>query len=309
MRADRAGAAEASDRMSARRVAICIATRNRAAELERLLESLASLEIPRGVDASVLIVENADPHDGAPPACALPCTRVFEPRVGIPYARNHAIGEAARQADFIAFLDDDETVDPRWLQAALAAIDATGAAIATGPALPRFPHDAPAWAARSGAYEPVRYTQHAPRPFAYTNNVIFRSAIARGEGAPRLDESLEFTGGSDKEFFARLARQGHLIVWADDAMTYEWYPRSRLRRRWLFQRAMRLGTVARRTDGASRPSMALGALRFLARGAVRADGHALDPASATALLAWDVGRACGLVLGAIGIRYHEYRGR
>ncbi len=295
------------------RITLCVITRRRPAELQRLLGSLERLRGPAGTALSLLVVENDEAgSEGATTRALatsrLPTRHVFEPRVGIPFARNRCLDEAAAASDYLVFLDDDETVDPALVERLLATARATDAAIVTGPALPAFPPDAPAWAARSGAYDPPRYATGAPRPFAYTNNVLFAAELVR-DGAARFDESMRYTGGSDKEFFARLARAGHRIVWADDAVTFEWYPRERLTRRWLFQRALRLGTVARRTDGAPRARMLLDALRFAARAAWRAGGRPLDPSSATALAAWDIGRAVGLVLGAAGIRYYEYKSR
>ncbi len=308
----------------ATRVAICVATRRRPDGLARLFASLSALERPEGCTIEVVVVENDEPHAQPLPACTLPARRVFEPRQGIPIARNRAIDEAAPHADWIAFLDDDETVESTLIVRLLAAARATGAPIATGPALPRFESGSPAWAARSGAYEPVRHAHLTRVPYAFTNNVLFDAAIVRGDGAPRLDERMLHTGGSDREFFARLAHNGNAIVWADDAITFEWYPRSRATYRWLFQRSYRLGTVAPATEAmrakttsgaattlpiAARCALVWRALRFSARAVVRGLRNITDPASTAALVSWDVGRAAGLVAAALGMTYEEYRSR
>ena len=51
------------------------------------------------------------------------------------------------------------------------------------------------------------------------------------------------------------------------------------------------------------------ALRFSARAVVRGLRNITDPASAAALVSWDVGRAAGLVAAALGMTYEEYRSR
>lgn len=299
--------------MSSARIAICVATRNRPAELARLLASLSSLRVPAGVGARVLVVENDAPNDRPLPPCALPAERVFEPRVGIPQARNRALEAAAPHADFLYFVDDDETVEPDVLERLLAAArSAGGEAAVTGPALPAFPPDAPAWAARSGAFDPPRHPHGSARAYAFTNNTLFPARWVR-DGAARFDESMRFTGGSDRAFFAALAARGHRIVWADDAVTHEWYPRARLSFRWLFERSLRIGTVTARVEGLTglrgRATLLWRAARFTARAAWRALRSIHDPAVAIARASWDVGRAAGLVLGALGLRFDEYAGR
>ncbi|MFM1823628.1 MAG: hypothetical protein RI967_1894 [Planctomycetota bacterium] len=296
------------------RIAIGVITRRRPRELERLLGSLAELRVPEGSRVEVVVVENDDPPGmGVPTATgALPVRHAFEPVAGIPQARNRVLDLAADASDRIVFVDDDETVEPDLLERLLATEAATGADAVAGPALPAFPDGAPAWAARSGAYEPVRHATGARVPYAFTNNVMFRSALVRG-GALRFDESMRFTGGSDRDFFARFAARGHAIAWADDAVTHEWYPPERISRRWLFLRSMRLGTVAMATEGLGgargRATVLWRALRFAARGVVRFARHAGDPAVGAALAAWDFGRTAGLVRAALGWRYDEYRGR
>ena len=294
------------------RIAICVPTRRRETDLSRALASLGAIAVPAGCEAHVIVVENDDPHERPLPPCALPVRRVFEPRAGIPYARNRALDEAASTSDRIVFIDDDETVEPDILARLLATERATGAEAVTGPSLPRFAPDAPAWAARSRAFEPQRHATGARRPTAFTNNVMVRTE-ALGEPPMRFDESMRFTGGSDKEFFLRFAAAGRVIAWADDAVAYEWYPRERTSFRWLFQRSFRLGSVARQTERLpglrGRATVCWRALRFSARAAKRALRSIADPAVAVAHASWDCGRAAGLVYGAFGGRYDEYRTR
>lgn len=294
------------------RIAVCVPTRRREADLARALASLGTLAVPEGCEVRVTVVENDEPHERPLPPCALPAARVFEPRVGIPFARNRAIDAVHGACDRLVFIDDDETVAPDLLVRLLAAERATGADAVTGPSLPRFAEGAPAWAARSRAFEPQRHATGSLRPTAFTNNVMVRTA-ALGEPPMRFDESMRYTGGSDKEFFARFTASGRTIAWADDALAYEWYPPERTTFGWLFRRSLRLGAVARQTERLAglrgRAAVLWRAARFVARAAWRALRSIADPPIALAHASWDIGRAAGLVLGAFGGRYDEYRAR
>jgi len=301
------------------KIAIAIITRRRPTALMRLLASVDHLIVPPNCAIEVVVVENDTAHTAELPRSAFPLRHIFEPMQGIPIARNRALDECCHTADWILFLDDDETVDPLLVTKLLALHETTHAPIVTGPALPRFEPGAPSWAARSGAYMPVRHAHGARVPYAFTNNVLFSATLVRGENAPRFCKNMLYTGGSDREFFARLAMLGHHIVWADDALAFEWYPASRASYRWLFQRSYRLGTVAPATEAMQTEGRGLSirarckllwrATRFALRAVFRCTRRISDPASAIALAAWDMGRCAGLFAAVCGMTYEEYRSR
>lgn len=122
-----------------------------------------------------------------------------------------------------------------------------------------------------------------------------------------------FTGGSDKEFFGRVARAGHEILWIDEAHAYEWYPLERITRRWILHRSFRLGTNAvhaeARRSMAARLPLVVRAGRFLLRAIAQPVLRPTDPGAALAWAAWDAGRAAGLIVGLLGGRYDEYASR
>lgn len=308
------------------RIAIAIITRRRPTELARLLASLNDIALPDQCAVEVVVVENDSVPAQLPMQCIWPLRHVLEPIQGIPVARNRALDACANTSDWVLFLDDDETVDPKLLERLVAMQQATAAPIITGPALPRFELGSPTWAERSGAYMPVRHAHGAEISYAFTNNVLFAATLVRGDNAPRFDVRMLYTGGSDREFFARLASLGHRIVWADDAITYEWYPVARASYRWLFQRSYRLGTVAPATEAMRTPTahdathsgtlpfparcaLCWRAGRFALRAAFRVAKRLPDPPSALALLSWDLGRTAGLLAAAFGLTYEEYRSR
>jgi succinoglycan biosynthesis protein ExoM len=295
-------------------VAICILTRRRPEGLARLLASLDAIVVPAGTTAEIVLVENDDTPRVEVPPTRLPLRRTLEPRLGIPFARNRALDEAAVASDLVAFLDDDETVDPDWLAASLRTFASSGADVVTGPALPRFPPGSPAWAERSRVYEAPRYPTGTPRPWAFTHNVIARSGLFRRDGGGfRFDPAMEFSGGSDKELFRRIADAGHRIAWADDAIAHEWYPAGRVNFRWILRRSFRLGTNAARAEGVhgvvGRLALLGRAARYAARGTLRGLANLLDPPVAVAVAGWDLARAAGLIAGTFGGRLDEYAER
>ena len=296
------------------RVAICIITRRRPEGLSRLLHSLDGISVPEGVEVEAVVVENDEPTDAPPPTCFLPLHHAFEPRPGIPAARNRSLQIALKTLapDAVAFLDDDETVDPDWLTALCRAFAPPVIGVVTGPAVPRFPDGAPTWAEASGVYQPPRYATGTRRPWAFTHNAMIDARILR-EGGFRFDEGMQHGGGSDKEFFRRVVDSGHEIVWVDDAVAHEWYPIERISLGWVFRRSYRLGTNALHAEGLSgftgRCDLLVRAGRFGIRGVARGLGSLLRPSTAVARMAWDLGRACGLVAGVLGRRYEEYAER
>ena len=316
------------------RIAIGVITRRRPQGLRRLLESLGRLDLSgsersgnsraRGasgrIEAEVILVENDEsPGRGAPPPCRLPLRHVFEPRLGIPFARNRVIEIALAEEspggfDAIAFIDDDETADAAWLRELAATLESCDADAATGPALPAFEEGPPPrWAERSGAFDCLDFPTGTARPTAFTHNVLVRTEALRRTGL-RFDERLAMTGGSDTHLFSRLAKAGCRIVWCREAICREWTPASRLTVAWARQRAYRIGAtdawIARDLGERSTAGLFWLAFRYLLRGPFRfvAGLPRRGFAGAAVACLQDLAKARGLVAGTLGFfRHEEYR--
>lgn len=128
-----------------------ICTRNRAASLERALQSATRLRVPPGLSWELLIVDNGS-SDATPAVVAafadrLPLRHVFEPVAGLSHARNRGVDEA--RGALICWTDDDVELDPEWLAAYNAAIrDFPDAAFFAGNVTPVLEGPTPAWFAR-----------------------------------------------------------------------------------------------------------------------------------------------------------------
>jgi len=157
---------------------------------------------------------------------------VHEPDPGIPQARNRAVETALQYTpDFLAFIDDDETIDSQWLVEMSKAHESYGADVYQGRVIYQLPSPAPFWAVGKCQND----QREAPKPSgckqrgAATNNVLFTSALVVQNGMGlRFQESLRFSGGSDSQFFGHSYELGAHIVYNPSAVTYETIPHSRL---------------------------------------------------------------------------------
>src|SRR5712692_10838040 len=108
------------------KISVIVCTFNRCATLAKALESLAASTLERSVDWEVLVVDNNSSdqtrevvehfrnHDPSR------FTYLFEPQPGKSHALNAAIRHA--KGEILAFMDDDVTVEPNWLQNLTAAL-------------------------------------------------------------------------------------------------------------------------------------------------------------------------------------------
>lgn len=298
-------------------VAVCIVTHRRPQGLLRLLGALDALELPGDVRLRAIVVDNAV-DESARRVCedlaarlSYPLRYAVEKRRGIPQARNRALS-LALEDDFVAFVDDDEVPEPRWLAELLRALREHGADAAAGPCLPRFEVPPPAWVEEGGFFQRPRYATGQPLDVAFTHNALVRTAALAGMAA-LFDERLALCGGSDVELFRRFARGGGRIVWADAALVHEVVPPSRARLRWVLRRALRVGAsnsrVARLHDprwrAALRP-LAHGAWCLVRGGAMLLAGGLRGPAAAARALhltCFGLGR----IAGVFGVGVQEYR--
>ena len=181
-----------------------------------------------------------------------------------------------------------------------------------GPVLPRFEPGAARWLTRGGLFEGPRHATGARIGYAYTCNVLLRTA-ALVQMHALFDEGLSLTGSSDWEFFKRFAASGRRIVWADAAIVHESVPASRTSVRWLLARGFRVGCSTVRLERQRVPRarsvtwlLANGCWCML-KGALLLAPAALRGRAAVVrvlrLVWYGAGRLCGLA----GFSYEEYR--
>jgi succinoglycan biosynthesis protein ExoM len=300
-------------------VAICIATFRRPEGLRRTLLSINRLDFREpSTQVEIIVVDNDSRRSAegvareVEGAMSWPLVYVVEPRQGISHARNAAI--RATQAEFIAFVDDDEEATTNWLRELLLFQRATGAAIVTGPVVPLFEEEPPAWVRRGGFFERPRRLTGTVVQHAGTGNLLLRRSLLSSLGARPFEETMALTGGTDTLLSMKLSRVGHSILWCDEAVIEEWNPPSRTTPSWLLRRAFRGGTTYARCESIVYRSDSLRMVRIL-KGlgrAIQGSGRIL---LGTLTLRFDriiagaqtTALGVGMVMGAIGLRYEEYR--
>ena len=255
------------------RVVVTVCTRERPQMLRACLESLTTQNVPPGISLALIVVENDSVTRCAKLVSQLnerspvPITYAFEPRLGIPVARNRALAIALElQPDWIAFIDDDETAAPEWIANFVETSKTLQCDVLQGPVESVYPEAPPSW-----MKIPVR--KHQPTGLelrtAATSNTFMRARLACPKGlALRFNEGMRFTGGSDNEYFFRAADLGARICWSNETPVYENVPRIRLTLRWQLYRSLRVAanTVAIQESRLGRKSAAAKCIpKYLAR--------------------------------------------
>lgn len=195
------------------KVAVCICTYLRPRGLEQTLTGLNALQFSHASPQIKIIVVDNDHEQSARQVCASaaqqsswPIEYYVEPQRGIPSARNACIRHASN-AELIAFIDDDETPSPTWLERLIDTLKKHDADAATGPVIRRLPKETPDWIHRGRFFEAASWKDGTIVNRAFTNNVVFR-ARALVEFSPWFDERMLLTGGSDTHFFQRFHAAG-----------------------------------------------------------------------------------------------------
>ncbi|WP_171134830.1 glycosyltransferase family 2 protein [Ruegeria sp. HKCCD7221] len=251
-------------------IAICIATYLRPEGLRNLVESLNRqvLEAP-GIRVTLVIADNAP---DAPATEALgdigelshwPVIYTIEYERGIVSARNRTLNEAPVDADYIAFLDDDEEASEDWLAQMLQAMTLPDTVAVQGTVEPRYRQPPPDWIEALNLFRMGPYVQGAALPAAATNNAMADAAIIRERGL-RFDPRFNITGGEDEEFFSRLRDGGGMIRAAADALVWDDVPENRMTLRWLGRRWFRMGNTLSRIALIRRQGIATRALKSVA---------------------------------------------
>ena len=236
-------------------ITIILCTYNRCQSLVKALSSVALSRLPESVAWEVLVVDN-NSRDRTRDMVADFCRRhparfryLFESRPGKSYALNSGIAEA--QGDIVAFMDDDVTVDPMWLQNLTAPLLKGKWAGCGGRILPEWSCLRPRWLPDRERYglAPLAVfdlgLEAGPLTEApFGANMAFRKAVLAKYGGFRTD--LGPRPGSeirneDTEFGSRLLTAGDQLWYEPSAIVHHAVQQNRLQKQyfltWWFDKA------------------------------------------------------------------------
>lgn len=313
-------------------VAVCACTYRRPEGLRALLEGLerqtfAAVQPPV---VHVVIVDN----EGSGTARQLceefkrrsgtSLTYVYEPQLGIPYARNACLANVPAACEFICFIDDDEVPKEDWLDQLLLAQQYTDADAVAGKVVAMFADGTPAWIAVGGFFGAPRRSFGLDMPKvqdlqaldrAATNNVMVRAATVRTLNL-RFDSAFAFSGGSDTMFFRTLHKHQGRIVFAELAVVYDHIPRAWAALPYMLRDRFRVANnnvlIDALIDGKARPErkLALDGAKHIGLGVRRIAKTLLSrkrPADRFAVAAFHMAYGLGVVTGALGFKFQHYK--
>ncbi|MEU0384418.1 glycosyltransferase [Streptomyces chartreusis] len=217
---------------------VVVATRERAGQLARALDSLLAQDHPR---FEIVVVDNApvtsETRELIERKYAERVRYVCEPVPGLAVAHN--TGLAAVRGEVVAFTDDDVVADPRWLTELTAPFAADpGLGCCTGLILPaRLTTPAQVLLESHGGfakgftprtYDPARPPGDEPLfPFTAGRfgsgaNMAFRTAVLRSVGGfdPATGAGTSARGGDDLYGFVRVLAQGHRLRYTPSALVW-----------------------------------------------------------------------------------------
>lgn len=241
----------ASNKASSKdRISICICTFKRPHLLARLLNSLTDLVTENKFDFDIVVVDNDSSQSGKPIVDnflnqrKIPIKYLEEARQNISYARNKSVKNAS--GDFIAFIDDDEYPDSKWLLNLYINREKYKADGVLGPVKPHFEVEPPKWLIKSKICERESFdTGYNITNYKYTRtgNALLKTQILSDLKEP-FDPKFGLIGGGDADYFKRMINKGYTFVWCNEACVYETVTPPRFKRSYYIQRAFTRGATS-----------------------------------------------------------------
>jgi len=229
-------------------ITICICTYRRPELLRGLLEKIAKQKTDGLFNISIIVVDN-DLNESARDAVnsfkrkqLINIDYYCEPEQNISLARNMAVRNA--KGSFIAFIDDDEFPDDRWLMILLKAYYDYGGDGIQGPVYPSYQDGIPKWVIKGKFYNGPNYPSGLVLTWSQgrTGNLFLRKEIF--DNPENLFSPQFGRGAEDQDFIRRAIAKGYVFMYCHEAIVYEHIPLLRCKRTFLLKRALLRGKIS-----------------------------------------------------------------
>lgn len=234
------------------KVTVGIPTYKRPKMLEKLVNSIFSSNIDRSLIGTldIVVVDNDVDRTAEALINRLIANNTSEffklhyhcyPIKGLSNVRNEIIGKALLlQPDYIAFMDDDEYVNPEWLNELTRTVIQNKGDFAMGPVIADFETKVSPAIAEGFPY--FKYADQTKVHFIHSGNMIMRSQFIRDQEM-KFDPRFNTLGAEDSYFGLTALKKGGSIFWAKKAIAYETIPAKRASLNWLIKRRFRGGNT------------------------------------------------------------------
>ena len=234
-------------------VSVLLCTLNRAHYLDELLGRLVAQELPGNLKAEIVVVDNGSTDETratverSAERGGVPIRFVFEPTRGVHQARNRSIKEG--RGEWLAFLDDDELPDSRWLAGLLDAADETGAQVLGGSVLLKLseetlqglgPETRASLRERAASRFGDRVAPFRRGAMPGTDNLLMSRVVLDEVGG--FDESMTM-GGADLDLMIRARNAGFESWYVPSAVVWHRIPADRLTAEFLRRDSYQSGVV------------------------------------------------------------------
>lgn len=217
-------------------ITVVVCTFNRSSELIKALRSLYHLETEGRFNYDIVVIDNAS-TDATPQTIAfaeeespVPLRGVMESRKGVVFARNRGIAEAT--GDWIAFFDDDQLADPRWLVELIRLADEKQVRCVGGAVHLKLPEEHAGRELRTKVRMLLGEARWSSEPMPYSvrigpgagNLMLQRSLIEQVGG---FDENI-LGRGEDTDLYFRIRALGETCWFVPTAIIHHLIPPARL---------------------------------------------------------------------------------
>ena len=241
------------------KLSLIIATYNRSASLRRTLESVACQSADPAVWECIVVNNNSTDDTKelfsafAAEHKSLNLRLVDEPQQGLSHARNCGISES--QGEYIAIIDDDETISADFIAAYIELFDGGNAIAACGPIVARYETRRPLWMSKYpermianplNLGKRVCTVPHDVMPGG--GNMAFRRDVFQMHGNFNIElgrKGDDLTGGEECDLFSRIRNLGERVFYVPRSVVYHHISDAKLTRDYFERLSYAVGRTKR----------------------------------------------------------------